>query len=59
MMVTFKLTGENLALTEEEKRMIEEAKKLPVVFDEDSPQLTEEMKKAFISARKAKPRSVS
>lgn len=59
MMVTFKLTGENLTLTEDEKRMIEEAKKLPVVFDEDSPQLTEEMKKAFIAARKAKPRSIS
>ena len=44
-MVTFKLTGENLALTEKEKQMIEEAKKLPVVFDEDSPQLTEDMKK--------------
>lgn len=58
-MVTFKLTGENLALTEQEKQMIEEAKKLPVVFDEDSPQLTEEMKKAFIAARKAKPHSVS
>lgn len=58
-MVTFKLTGENLALTDEEKRMIEKAKKLPVVFDEDSPQLTEEMKKAFIAARQAKPRSVS
>lgn len=59
MMVTFKLTSENLALTDEEKRMLKEAKKLPVVYDEDSPALTEEMKQAFIAARKAKPRSVS
>ena len=57
MMVTFKLTTENATLTEEEKKMVKEAKKLPIIYDEDSPELTENMKKAFIAARKAKPRT--
>ena len=57
MMVTFKLTTENAALTEEEKKMVKEAKELPITYDEDSPELTEKMKKAFIAARKAKPRN--
>ena len=56
-MVTFRLTKENAVLTEDEKKMIEEAKKLPPVYDEDSPELTEDMEKAFIAARKAKLRS--
>ena len=55
MMVTFKLTKENAALTEEEKKMVKEAKDLPIIYDEDSPELTEKMKQAFIAARKAKP----
>lgn len=59
MKVTFKLTEENSALTENEKRMLEKAKKLPVVYDEDSPELTEEMEKAFLAARKSKPHGVS
>lgn len=58
-MVTFKLTRENTTLTKTERQMVEEAKKLPIVYDDDSPELTEEMEKAFIAARKAKPRSVS
>lgn len=58
-MVTFKLTEKNAVLSEEEKKMIEDAKKLPVVYDEDSPQLTEAMENAFIAARKAKPYRVS
>lgn len=58
-MVTFKLTEKNAVLSEAEKKMIEDAKKLPVVYDEDSPQLTEAMEKAFIAARKAKPYRVS
>lgn len=58
-MVTFKLTEKNAALTDAEKRMIEDAKRLPVVYDEDSPQLTDAMEKAFIAARKAKPHRVS
>ena len=53
-MVKYRL-DENAKLTEEEKRQIEEAKKLSIVYDEDCPELTEEMKKAFIAARKAKP----
>lgn len=59
MKVTFKLTEENSALTENEKKMLEKAKKLPVIYDEDSPELTEEMEKAFLAARKVKPHGVS
>lgn len=53
-MVKYRL-DENIKLTKEEKRQIQEAKKLPIVYDEDCPELTEKMKKAFITARKAKP----
>lgn len=52
MIVTRTLTNE--PLTEEEKerihREIEEAKKLPIVYDEDSPELTPEMEEAFKKA---------
>lgn len=53
-MVTFEL-DHAAALTDEEMRQLEEAKKLPVVYDEDSPELTDDMEKAFVAARKAKP----
>lgn len=53
-MVTFKL-DRNAALTEEEKRLLSEAKKRPIVYDEDSPAMTSEMEKAFAAARKARP----
>ena len=53
-MVTFESNG-RAELTAAEKRMLSEAKKLPVVYDEDSPELTDEMEKAFIAARKKKP----
>lgn len=35
--------------------MLEEAKKKPIVYDEDSPELNSEMEKAFIEARREKP----
>ena len=53
-MVTFELDG-NAALTSGERQQLAAAKRLPVVYDEDSPELTEEMEKAFLLARKAKP----
>lgn len=53
-MVTFEING-NVALTKKEQELLEEGKKLPIVYDEDSPELTEEMERAFIAARKAKP----
>lgn len=46
---------ENRILTEEERRQLERAKTLPVVYDEDSPECTPEMEAAFIAARKSKP----
>lgn len=53
-MVTFEL-NEYATLTAEEKSILSAAKKLPVVYDEDSPELTDDMEQAFIAARKAKP----
>ena len=53
-MVTFELR-EGMKLSAEEKQALENAKKLPVVYDEDSPELTETMEKAFIRARRLKP----
>ncbi len=53
-MVTFELDG-NSPLTSGEKKLLAEAKQLPPVYDEDSPELTDDMEKAFIAARKAKP----
>lgn len=55
-MVTFEL-DRTAVLTDREKRMIAEAKKLPIVYDDDSPELTDEMERAFIAARRAKPYS--
>ena len=46
-MVTFELR-EGMKLSAEEKQALENAKKLPVVYDEDSPELTEAMEQAFI-----------
>ena len=54
MNIKFEL-NENVALTNGEKKQLENAKKMPVVYDMDSPELTEEMERAFIAARKAKP----
>lgn len=53
-MVLFEL-DKNAALSCEEKNALAEARKLPVVYDEDSPELTEQMEQAFIAARRAKP----
>lgn len=43
-------------LIDEEKKMLEEARKYPITFDEDSPELTPEMEKAFRLAAKNRNR---
>ncbi len=44
--------NENDKPTPEQLKEIEEASKSPIVFDEDSPELTPEMEKAFrVAAR--------
>lgn len=53
-MVAFDLK-QGSVLSDEEKRLLAEAKKMPIVYDEDSPELTDAMEQAFIAARKAKP----
>ena len=56
-MVSFKLE-QGSRLSNEEKQMLQEAKKLPIIYDADSPELTDDMEKAFIAARKKKPYKV-
>lgn len=53
-MVTYELE-KDAVLTNREKKLLAEAKKLPVVYDEDSPELTDDMEKAFAAARKVNP----
>ncbi|MBR0118759.1 MAG: hypothetical protein IJM01_01360 [Eubacterium sp.] len=43
-------------LTDEQKEEIEEAKNQPIVYDEDSPELTPEMEKAFLLAATSRNR---
>ncbi len=35
--------------------MLSDAKKLPVIYDDDSPEMTADMERAFIEARRKKP----
>ena len=46
-MVKIYITEPNQNLTEEQHKEIEEAKKNPIVFDEDCPELSPTMIKAF------------
>jgi hypothetical protein len=46
MIVTTTLSDDE-KLTEEEINMIEDAKKYPITYDEDSPEMTPEMEKQF------------
>lgn len=48
--------SENEKLTDEDKKMLEDAKKYPIIYDEDSPELTLEMEKAFRLAAKNRNR---
>lgn len=50
-MVTFELK-EGAELNENDRRIIEKAKKFPIIYDDDCPELTEDMENAFIAARK-------
>lgn len=50
------ILSENEKLTDEDKRMLEDAKKYPIIYDEDSPELTPEMEKAFRLAAKNRNR---
>lgn len=54
MVLKFEI-NESSILTADEKNILSAAKKLPVIYDEDSPELTDDMEQAFIAARKAKP----
>lgn len=54
-MITATLS-EDEQLTDEDKKMLEEAKKHPITFDEDSPELTPEMEKAFRLAARTRNR---
>lgn len=61
MKITYTI-DENTELTKEQIDMIEEAKKYPINFDEDSPELTPEMEKDFLmaaQARKARRQTVT
>ena len=53
-MKVFKLDP-NAVVTEQEKAQLGEAKKLPIVYDEDCPEMTDDMEKAFLAARKSRP----
>lgn len=53
-METFKL-DKTAVLTNQERNMLAHAKKLPVVYDEDSPEMTDDMEQAFLAARRRKP----
>jgi hypothetical protein len=46
-------------ITEEQAREIEEAKKYPITYDEDCPQLTPEMEKQFKCAIRMRNRLLS
>lgn len=54
-MVDFKLDSTKKELTLEEQLLLQRAKELPAVYDEDSPALSEDMEQAFCVARQAKP----
>ena len=53
-MVNFELNGTE-KVTEQERKELETARKLPVSYDEDSPELDEAMEQAFRAARNRKP----
>lgn len=53
-MVEYKLDDE-AKLTNTERKILAKAKKKPIVYDDDSPEMTDDMEKAFVLARKKKP----
>ena len=57
MLVTYK-RKRGTKLTPEQNAMIEAAKKMPIVFDEDSPDLTPEAEEGFLRAAKERNRRI-
>lgn len=55
IMITATLSKDE-KLTEEDRKMLEEARKYPITFDEDSPEMTPEMEKAFRLAARTRNR---
>lgn len=55
-MVVKEVFDHDKVITEKDREMIAEAKKYPVEFDEDSPEMTPEMEKAFRVAANARDR---
>ena len=53
-MVTYELKP-GTKLTPDERKMLSDAKKLPVIYDDDSPEMTADMERAFIEARRKSP----
>ncbi len=45
--VYYKISGNKEPLSEKQLELLEEAKRTPIVFDEDCPELTPAMEKAF------------
>jgi hypothetical protein len=58
MIVTTTLS-KDAKLTEEQIKEIEEAKKYPITYDEDSPEMTPEMEKQFKVAARMRNRLLS
>lgn len=52
--VHYKSSGKR-TLTDAEVMMLERAAKIPIVYDEDCPELTPEMERALIEARRRNP----
>ena len=55
-MVVKAFLDDDEGITEKDRRMIEEAKKYPIEFDEDSPEMTPETEKAFLVAARMRDR---
>ena len=55
MTVCYKTTPEKRVLTDDELMMLRKAAQMPVVYDEDCPELTPEMEEAFREARRKNP----
>ena len=54
MVVSFR-SDQDLRITEDDKKMLAHARSMPIIYDEDSPELTEDMVEAFKEARRKKP----
>ncbi len=49
-MIVYYNISQDAELTEEQKREIKEATKMPIVYDEDSPEMTPEMYEVYKQA---------